>query len=81
MLEEAGSHSLRQKLLSLHIEVSVNVGSHLNIGMTHIFLHIFQRKSVVQQKAGAAMPKLMEPDMRQMVVFQDQREMSRYIVR
>ena len=56
MLEEAGRHFLRQKLFSLHIQVSVNVCGHLNIGVTHVFLHIFQRKSVVQEQAGAAVP-------------------------
>ena len=81
MLEEAGGHSLRQNLLSLHTEVSVNVGGHLNIGVTHVFLHVFQCKTVVQQEAGTTVSKLMEPDMRQVVVFQDQRKMSRYIVR
>ena len=43
MLEEAGRHFLRQKLFSLHIQVPVNVRCHLNIGVTHVFLHIFQR--------------------------------------
>ena len=46
-----------------------------------IFLHIFQRESVVQEQAGAAVPKLMKADMRQMVVLQEKREMGRYIVR
>ena len=45
------------------------------------FLHIFQRKSVIQEQAGAAVPKLMKTDMRQMVVFQKKRKMGGYIVR
>ena len=81
MLEEAGCHFLGQKLFSLHIQVPVDVCGHLNIGVTHVFLHIFQRKTVVQEQAGAAVPKLMETDMRQMVVLQEKREMGRYIVR
>ena len=59
----------------------VNVCGHLNIGVTHVFLHIFQRKSVIQEQAGAAVPKLVKADMRQMVVLQKKREMGRYIVR
>ena len=81
MLEEAGRHFLRQKLFSLHIQVSVNVRGHLNIGMAHVFLHIFQRKTVVQEQAGAAVPKLMETDMRQVIVFQDTREMRGNVIR
>ena len=81
MLEEAGRHFLRQKLFSLHIQVPVNIRGHLNIGVTHVFLHIFQRKSVIQEQAGAAVPKLVKADMRQMVVLQKKREMGRYIVR
>ena len=81
MLEEAGRHFLGQKLLSLHIQVSVNVCGHLNIGVTHVFLHIFQRKTVVQQETGTAVPKLMETDMRQMVVLQEKREMGGNVIR
>ena len=80
MLEEAGRHFLGQKLFSLHIQVSVNICGHLNIGVTHVFLHIFQRKTVIQEQAGAAVPKLMETDMRQMVVLQEKREMGGNIV-
>ena len=79
MLEEAGRHFLRQKLFSLHIQVSVNICGHLNIGVTHVFLYIFQRESVVQEQAGAAVPKLVKADMRQMVVLQEKRKMGRYI--
>ena len=81
MLEEAGRHFLRQKLFSLHIQVPVNVCGHLNIGVTHVFLHIFQCKSVVQKEAGATVPKLMETDMRQMVVLQEKREMGGNVIR
>lgn len=77
VLEEAGRHFLRQKLFSLHIQVSVNVRGHLNIG---VFLHIFQRKTVVQEQAGAAVPKLTETDMRQVVVLQEKREMGRNVI-
>ncbi len=79
MLEEAGRHFLRQKLFSLHIQVSVNICGHLNIGVTHVFLYIFQRESVVKEQAGAAVPKLVKADMRQMVVLQEKRKMGRYI--
>ena len=79
MLEEAGRHFLRQKLFSLHIQVPVNICGHLNIGVTHVFLYIFQRESVVQEQAGAAVPKLVKADMRQMVVLQEKRKMGRYI--
>ena len=79
MLEEAGRHFLRQKLFSLHIQVPVNIRGHLNIGVTHVFLHIFQRKTVIQEQAGAAVPKLVKADMRQMVVLQEKRKMGRYI--
>jgi len=54
VLEEAGRHFFGQELFSLHIQVSVNVCGHLNIGVTHVFLHVFQRKAVVQQEAGTA---------------------------
>ena len=81
MLEEAGCHFLGQKLFSLHIQVPVDVCSHLNIGVTHVFLHVFQRKTVVQEQAGAAVPKLMETDMRQMVVLQEKREMGGNVIR
>ena len=81
MLEEAGRHFLRQKLFSLHIQVPVNVRGHLNIGVTHVFLHIFQGKSVVQKEAGAAVPKLMETDMRQVIVLQKKREMGGNVIR
>ena len=81
MLEEAGRHFLRQKLFSLHVQMSVNVCGHLNIGVTHVFLHIFQRKAVVQKEAGAAVPKLVKADMRQMVVLQKKREMGRNVIR
>ena len=59
----------------------VNVCGHLNIGVTHVFLNIFQRKAVVQKEAGAAVPKLMETDMRQMVVLQEKREMGGNVIR
>ena len=65
----------------MHIQVPVNVCGHLNIGVTHVFLHIFQRKAVVQKEAGAAVPKLMETDMRQMVVLQEKREMGGNVIR
>ena len=77
MLEETRRHFLRQKLFPLHIQVSVNICGHLNIGVTHVFLHIFQRESVVQEQAGTAVPKLMKADMRQVVVLQEKREMGR----
>ena len=81
MLEEAGRHFLCQKLFSLHIQVSVNICGHLNIGVTHVFLHIFQRESVVQEQAGTAVPKLVKADMRQVVVLQKKREMGRNVIR
>ena len=59
----------------------VNVCGHLNIGVTHVFLHIFQRKSVVQKEAGATVPKLMETDMRQVVVLQKKRKMGGNVIR
>ena len=61
--------------------MSVNVRGHLNIGVTHVFLHIFQRKTVVQQETGTAVPKLVKADMRQMVVLQEKREMGGNVIR
>ena len=61
--------------------MSVNVCGHLNIGVTHVFLHIFQRKTVVQKEAGAAVPKLVKADMGQMVVLQEKREMGGNVIR
>ena len=81
MLEKAGRHFLRQKLFSLHIQVPVNVRGHLNIGVTHVFLHIFQRKTVIQEQAGAAVPKLVKADMRQVVVLQKKRKMRGNVIR
>lgn len=59
----------------------VNVCGHLNIRVSHVFLNVFQRKSVIQKQARAAMPEFMETNMRQMVVFQKKRKMGGYIVR
>ena len=65
----------------MHIQVPVNVCGHLNIGVTHVFLHIFQRKTVVQQETGTAVPKLVKADMRQVVVLQEKREMGGNVIR
>ena len=55
-LEKTGCHFLGKQLLSLHIQVPVNVCGHLNISVAHVLLHIFQGAAAVEKQACAAMP-------------------------
>ena len=55
-LEETGCHFLGKQLLSLHIQVPINVCGHLNIGVAHVLLHILQGAAAVEKQACAAMP-------------------------
>ncbi len=36
--------------------MSVDIGGHLDVGMAHPFLNIFEGKSGVDQQAGTAVP-------------------------
>lgn len=47
----------------------IDIGSRLNVAVSHPFLHIFQTAAVVQQQTGTAMTKLMEANVRHSVPF------------
>ena len=59
----------------------VNVRGHLDIRVSHIFLHVLEGAAVIQQQRGAGVTKLVEADMRQTVLFEQQSEVRRHIVR
>lgn len=61
--------------------MTVNVCSHLYVRVPHVFLHIFQGKSTVQKQTCTTVPKLMETDVRQVIVFQQQGKMRGYVIR
>ena len=68
-------------LLASHVQVSIDVGCHLDIRVAQSFLHIFQSEAIVEKQTCAAMAQLMEANMRQIVLFQQGRKPVRYIVR
>ena len=55
-LEKTGCHFLGKQLLSLHIQVPINVCGHLDISVAHVLLHILQGAAAVEKQACAAMP-------------------------
>ena len=61
---EVCDEGVRHALLASHIQMPVNIGSDLDVGVAEPFLHIFQRESHVQQVAGVAVAKLIETNMR-----------------
>lgn len=61
--------------------MTVNVCGHLYVRVPHVFLHIFQGKSTVQKQTCTTVPKLMETDVRQVIVFQQQGKMRGYVIR
>ena len=69
---------IRKHILSCHVQVPIQIRSHLNIRVTHILLNIFERITVIQQHACAAVPELMEAYVRQTMFFQDQIKVSVY---
>ena len=79
--EETGCHFLGKQLLSLHIQVPVNVCGHLNIGVAHVLLHILQGAAAVEKQACAAMPEFVEANMGHMLVSQKVGEVGGHIVR
>ena len=46
----------RHALLSGYIQMAVDIGGHLNVGMAHPLLHVLEGKACVDEQAGAAMP-------------------------
>ena len=46
----------RHALLSGNIQVAIDVGGHLNVGVAHPLLHVFEGKACVDKQAGAAVP-------------------------
>ena len=59
----------------------VDVGGHLNIGMTHPILHVLQAKAFIDKQARTAVTKLVQTDMGQTVQLQQVRKLSGDIVR
>ena len=79
--EQAAANAAGQGLLSCRFKVTVNIGGHLNVSVTEVFLHIFQGEALVNQKAGAAVAQFVKTDMGQAVLFQQQFKMAGHIVR
>ena len=52
----------------------VDVRRHFDVGVSHPLLHVLEREAAVEQQTRAAMPQLMEPNMRQLMPFQKLRE-------
>ena len=50
--------------------MSIDVCGHLNVAMSHPFLHIFQAAAIIDEQACAAVAQLMETDMRQTVLLE-----------
>ena len=54
---EAGGEPVRHALLAGGVQMAVDVGGGADIRMTHPVLHVFQGEALIQQEAGAGMPK------------------------
>lgn len=57
-------------MLAGGVKVSIDVCGHLNVAMSHPFLHIFQAAAVIDKQACAAVAQFMETDMRQTVLLE-----------
>lgn len=61
--------------------MSINIGGHLDIGVSHPLLNVLERKSGVDQQAGAAVTKFVQPNMGHPMLLQQGREFFGDIVR
>lgn len=49
-------HFLGDGLLAGHVQVTIDIGGHLDITVAQPLLHVLERKAIAQQNAGTAMP-------------------------
>lgn len=56
-------------LLSLNIQVTVYIGSGLDIGVAHPLLNILKCEALVNEETGTGVAKFVETNMRKVVLF------------
>ena len=56
-------------LLSGGIQMPVDIGSRLNVAVSHPFLYVFQAATVIQQQTGATMTEFMESNVWHSIPF------------
>ena len=59
----------------------VDIGGHLDIGVSHPLLNVLERKSGVDQQAGATVTKFVQPNMGHPMLLQQGREFFGDVVR
>ena len=66
--------------LAAYVQMAVDVRGHLDVRVAQPLLHVFQAVALRQQHAGAGVAQVVEPDMGQVVLFQQLMEGVAYIV-
>ena len=66
--------------LAAYVQMAVDVRGHLDVRVTEPLLHVLQAVALRQQHAGAGVAQVVEPDMGQVVLFQQLMEGVAYIV-
>ena len=74
-------HFLGDGLLAGHVQVTIDIGGHLDITVAQPLLHVLERKAIAQQNAGTAMPQFVEADAGQAVLLEQAGKMMGDIVR
>ena len=66
--------------LAAYVQMAVDVRGHLDVRVTEPLLHVLQAVALRQQHAGSGVAQVVEPDMGQVVLFQQLMEGVAYIV-
>ena len=74
-------HGSRNFFFAIPVKMRVNVGSRGNIGVAEPLLNVLHLESFGYQQTRAAVPQIMEPDLRHPRFFQQQLEMPRHEIR
>ena len=78
---QARQHGLRRGELGVVIQVRVDIRRRAEIAVPQPFLNLLHRDAVGQQEAGAGVPKIMQTDDAQVVLFENPLEAVRQRVR
>ena len=67
---QAAGQLFCQSLFTGIVQMTIDVCCHLNVAVSHPFLHVLEVAAVVQKQTGAAMSKLVKTDVRKTMFFQ-----------
>ena len=67
---QAAGQLFCQSMFTGVVQMTIDVRCHLNVAVSHPFLHILEVAAVVQKQTGAAVSKLVKTDVRKTMLFQ-----------